>query len=120
MEGQPFSGANRYVLRFEKGKLPPVSNFWSVAAYDADTLQMLENPLHRYQIGTYDNIKAEADGSVTIYMQHDSPGKDKETNWLPAPAGSFFINMRVYGPASSIIALDWVPPGVRRVGEGAR
>lgn len=113
-EGKPLTGANRYVLRFAKGQLPPVNAFWSVTLYDADGF-VIENPIHRNQIGTYDNLKPDADGSVAIVIQRDSPGKDKEGNWLPAPAGPFNLTMRLYNPGPAALTLNWTPPAVERV-----
>ena len=113
-DGQPLNGANRYVVRFANGKLPPVNAFWSITLYDADGF-VIENSIQRYQIGTYDNLKPEADGSTAIYIQRDSPGKGKEGNWLPAPEGPFNLAMRLYNPAPAAITLDWTPPPVERL-----
>jgi hypothetical protein len=110
-DGKPLTGANRYVLRFKKGKLPPVSAFWSVTLYDAEGF-VIQNPIQRYQIGTYDNLKPDADGSTPIYIQRDSPGKDKESHWLPAPEGAFNLALRLYNPGSAAVTLDWTPPAV--------
>lgn len=113
-DGQPLTGTNRYVLRFAKGKLPPVNAFWSVTLYDAEGF-VIENPILRYQIGTYDNLKLDPDGSTAIYIQRDSPGKDKGGNWLPAPDGPFNLTMRLYNPRPEAITLDWTPPPVERL-----
>jgi hypothetical protein len=113
-DGKALTGTNRYVLRFAKGSLPPVNAFWAVTVYDADGI-VIENPIHRNQIGTYDNLKPDADGSVAIYIQRDSPGKDKEGNWLPAPDGPFNLTMRLYNPGPAAFPLDWTPPAVQRV-----
>ena len=111
-EGRPLTGANRYVLRFAKGQLPPANAFWSLTMYDADGFP-IDNPINRNQIGTYDTLAPDADGAVTIYIQHASPGSDKEGNWLPAPTGSFNVVLRLYSPASAARNLDWVPPAVQ-------
>ena len=85
IENQPLSGANKYVLRFEKDKMPPVSVFWNLSMYD-DKEFFIENDFKRYSIGsTTDGLKTDADGSITIYIQHENPGVDKQSNWLPAP-----------------------------------
>jgi hypothetical protein len=112
-EGRPLAGANRYVLRFGKGQLPPVNAFWSVTMYDADGFQ-IDNPINRCQIGSYDALAPDADGAVTIYIQHASPGKDKQSNWLPAPEGPFNLALRLYNPTSAAQTLDWVPPAVKK------
>ncbi len=87
--------------------------FWSVTMYDA-TGFMIDNPIHRSQLGTYDNLKPEADGSVVLYIQRESPGKDKEANWLPAAEGSFNVGLRMYNAGPAALTLDWVPPAVER------
>ncbi len=112
--GQPLTGVNRYVVRFTKGNLPPVTAFWSVTLYDAEGF-VIENPIQRYQIGTYNNLKPDADGSTVIYVQRDNPGKDKEGNWLPAPDGPFNLAMRLYNPGSGAVTLDWTPHAVERL-----
>jgi hypothetical protein len=112
--GQPLSGANRYLIRFPKGQLPPVNAFWSITMYNAKQA-FVQNPIGRYAIGDRDRLKTAPDGSVTIYVQHDSPGKDKESNWLPAPADSFNLFMRLYWPSQAIIDGTWKPPPVERI-----
>jgi hypothetical protein len=84
-DGQPMDGAHSYVLHFEKDELPPVEAFWSITMYDAEGFQVA-NPLERFAIGDRDDLTYNADGSLDIYMQHESPGDDKASNWLPAPA----------------------------------
>ena len=83
-EGRPLTGANRYVLHFPKTEIPPVGAFWSVTLYDKDGFPTT-NALNRNAIGDRDELKYNADGSLDLYLQHDSPGKDQESNWLPAP-----------------------------------
>ena len=112
-DGDPLNGEHDYTLRFEKGQLPPVDAFWSLTLYDAEGF-MLPN-VTRNQIGTYDELQSGGDGSVTIYIQHESPGKDKEGNWLPAPKDSFNLALRLYNPRTPALTLDWVPPAVERV-----
>lgn len=84
--GDPLEGSQRYTLRFEKFQLPPVNDFWSITLYRGDTLTLAENPIKRYSIGDRTpGLKFDDDGSLTIYVQKDSPGKDKESNWLAHP-----------------------------------
>ena len=120
-EGKAYDGANRYVLRFAKGQLPPVEGFWSLTMYDASYF-FVANPINRYSISARQNLKANPDGSVDLYIQKDSPGADKEPNWLPAPAGKFILMMRLYWPNESnpsIIDGTWTIPPVRKVGDRA-
>jgi hypothetical protein len=111
--GEPLTGANKYVLHFAKTEIPPVAAFWSVTLYDKDGFPTA-NALNRNAIGNRDDLKYNADGSLDIYFQHDSPGKDKESNWLPAPAGDFNLTMRLYAPKAEIIDGRWVPPGIKK------
>ncbi len=111
--GQPLTGAHRYTLTFAPGSLPPVNAFWSVALYDADEYA-IENPIDRTQIGTYNDLTPNPDGSVTIYIQHDPPDPDHQPNWLPAPDGPFNLTLRLYNPDPAALTLDWTPPGVQR------
>ena len=120
-EGKAYDGANRYVLRSAKGQLPPVEGFWSLTMYDASYF-FVANPINRYSISARQNLKANPDGSVDLYIQKDSPGADKEPNWLPAPAGKFILMMRLYWPNESnpsIIDGTWTIPPVRKVGDRA-
>jgi hypothetical protein len=113
--GDPLDGGQRYTLRFEKGQLPPVSDFWSITMYRGDTLTLAENPIKRYSIGDRTpGLKFADDGSLTIYIQKDSPGKDKESNWLPTPAGEFNLMCRFYGPQQAIIDGKYKLPPVKR------
>jgi hypothetical protein len=113
--GDPLDGAQRYTLRFEKGHLPPVSDFWSITMYRGDTLTLAENPINRYSIGDRTpGLKFADDGSLTIYIQKDSPGKDKEANWLPSPAGEFNLMCRAYGPQQALIVGNYKLPPVMR------
>ena len=113
-QGQPLTGANRYVIRFPKGQLPPVNAFWSITMYNAKQA-FVQNPIGRYAIGDRDQLTRDADGSVPIYVQHESPGKDKEANWLPAPADSFNLFMRLYWPKKEIVEGTWKMPPVEGV-----
>jgi hypothetical protein len=114
-DNEPFSGTNKYVLRFEKGQAPPVSLFWNMSMYD-DKQFFIDNDFNRYSIGsTTDGLKAEADGSITIYIQCDDPGPARRSNWLPAPRGSFNLTMRLYGPQTPILDGSYSLPAVKRV-----
>jgi hypothetical protein len=111
---QKYDGSKRYVMHFEKGKLPPVKGFWSLTMYDADYF-FVANPLNRYTLSERNNLKQNPDGSVDLYLQHDSPGPDRESNWLPAPAGPFILMLRMYWPkeqAPSILDGTWRVPRV--------
>ncbi len=114
-QGQPLSGANRYELRFDQDKLPPVAVFWNMSMYD-DKEFFIENEAGRYSIGsTTDGLATAEDGSITVYIQHDKPDADKVSNWLPAPDGSFNLTMRLYGSGSQILDGSYRLPGVKRV-----
>ena len=111
-----YSGANKYVMHFDKGGFPPVDGFWSITMYDKDYF-FVPNPINRYTVSSRNKFKANADGSVDLYIQHDSPGKDKEQNWLPAPTGEFVLMMRLYWPKEnppSILDGSWKPPEVKQ------
>ncbi len=114
-DGNPLVGGSRYVLRFTKGKLPPAGAFWSLTMYDADGFPVV-NPRNRYAIGDRDELAYNSDGSLEIYVQPESPGKDKETNWLPSlNSGALNITMRLYAPKAQALDGTWTPPPVRRV-----
>ena len=113
-DGKDYDGNNKYVIHFEKGQMPPVNGFWSLTMYDADRF-FVPNALNRYTLSQRDNLVANADGSVDIYLQADSPGKDKEANWLPAPKAKFSVMLRLYWPKDgpvSILDGTWKPPPV--------
>ena len=122
-EGQPLDGSkHNYTLTFPKDGLPPVNAFWSVTMYDGKTQLLIENPINRYLVNSpmLAGMKTNPDGSLTLYVQKDSPGKDKESNWLPAPDGQIYLVMRLYWPRTeppSILpagAGSWAPPAVTR------
>jgi hypothetical protein len=113
-DGKPIDGNNNYVMHFDKAALPPVDAFWSITMYDQEGFQVA-NPLNRFAIGDRDKLKYNADGSLDIYIQNASPGKDKESNWLPAPKGPLGITMRLYAPRVEILNGTWAPPGIKRV-----
>ncbi|WP_290706439.1 MULTISPECIES: DUF1254 domain-containing protein [Gordonia] len=112
---QKYSGANKYVLRF--AVMPPVKGFWSLTMYDKDYF-FVDNPLNRYTLSERNELKKNADGSVDLYLQANSPGKDKESNWLPAPEGDFVLMLRMYWPsptAPTILDGSWQIPAVKQV-----
>ena len=113
-EGRPFDGKNRYVLHFDKGKLPPVRAFWSVTAYDAEGY-FIPNVIDRVAIGDRDKLAVNSDGSLDLYLQAKLPGRDKEGNWLPVAKDPFNLLMRLYWPKSELLDGSWTPPPVRRV-----
>jgi hypothetical protein len=113
-DGQPFNGANKYVMHFDKGQTPPVDAFWSLTMYNQDGF-FIENPLNRYAIGNRSNLKTNADGSTDLYFQNTSPGKDKESNWLPCPPGQFNLMLRMYWPKQAMLNGSWTPPGVKKI-----
>jgi hypothetical protein len=105
-------------MRFAKGELPPVSGFWSVTMYDPHYF-FVANPINRYSISPRQNLKTNPDGSTDLYIQNQSPGADKESNWLPAPTDKFILMLRMYWPHEdppSIIDGTWTPPAARKVG----
>lgn len=117
-DGTAYDGAHKYVLHFPKGQLPPAKGFWSLTMYDAHYF-FVANPINRYSISARQDLKANPDGSVDLYIQHESPGADKEANWLPAPKDKFVLMMRLYWPsetAPSIIDGTWTPPAVTKAG----
>ena len=117
--GDKLTGAHKYTLTWAKGKTPPVNAFWSITMYMIDQgWWFVPNKLNKFTVSPRNHLKANADGSITLYFQKDSPGKDKESNWLPAPEGEFIPMLRMYWPkekASSILDGSWTPPKVQRV-----
>jgi len=113
--GTKLDGANRYVLHFAKDQIPPVDAFWSLTLYDKDSY-LVDNPLNRYALGDRSQCKFGDDGSLTLYIQCESPGADKENNWLPAPKeGAFKLALRLYFPQKQVTDGTWKPPSVERV-----
>jgi len=111
--GKSLNGANTYVIHFEKENLPPVNAFWSITLYDEQGYQVA-NSLNRFAISSWMPFKYNQDGSLDLYFQNISPGKDKEANWLPAPKDSFNLTMRLYAPKDAALIGKWNPPPVRR------
>ncbi|MGF6202800.1 DUF1254 domain-containing protein [Pseudomonas laurylsulfatiphila] len=110
--GKPLDGANKYVLHFSKGETPPVNAFWSITLYDPQGFQV-GNSLNRFAVSSWMPFKHNADGSLDLYFQNESPGKDLEANWLPAPKGSFNLTMRLYGPKAEALNGKWSPPAIK-------
>ena len=114
--GKPLSGNSSYLIHFEPGQTPPVDGFWSISMYNDKNI-FVDNPINRYSIGQYtEGLKNNTDGSLDIYIQHASPGADKESNWLPAPEGSFNMVLRTYLPQPQILNGTWQLPLVQKVG----
>jgi hypothetical protein len=114
---KPDCSKNSYTLTFAKHQLPPVNAFWSVTMYDGKTQLLIENPINRYLINSpmLPDLKKNSDGSLTLYLQKDSPDKDKESNWLPAPDGPIYVVMRLYWPKKEALSGEWKPPAVKVV-----
>ena len=115
--GNPLEGSNRYTLRFAAGELPPVDAFWSLTMYSLPESLLVANPLDRYLVNSpmLPKFKKDADGGLTLYLQNESPGKDLESNWLPAPKGPFMAVMRLYWPKESALNGTWTAPPLKRV-----
>ena len=114
-DGKPLDGANKYVLHFEKGKTPPADAFWSLTMYDGEGFQV-PNPINRFAIGDRDKLQYNEDGSLDIYVQPDSPGAEKESNWLPSPkSGPIGPTLRIYSPRTEALDGSWAPPPFKRV-----
>lgn len=110
-DGKILDGTKNWTMRFEPGQLPPVNNFWSISMYNLPERFLVENPINRYSIGSRTKgLKTAPDGSLTLYLQHENPGPDKESNWLPTPAAPFFFAGRFYGPKPEAIDGRWVTP----------
>ncbi|MGO4738977.1 DUF1254 domain-containing protein [Bosea sp. 2KB_26] len=121
--GEPLDGSrHKYTITFAPGQLPPVNAFWSVTMYDGKSQLLVKNPIDRYLINSpmLSAMKKDADGSLTLYIQKDSPGADKEANWLPAPDDTIYLVMRLYWPKPTPPSIlpagegTWRPPGVKR------
>jgi hypothetical protein len=119
--GEPLDGSkNNYTLTFPAGQLPPVNAFWSVTMYDGKSQLLIENPINRYLVNSpmLPNMKKNADGSLTLYVQNKSPGTDKESNWLPAPNDLIYLVMRLYWPKTEAPSIlppgegTWKPPAI--------
>lgn len=113
-EGEQLNGDNRYILHFNKNETPPVNGFWSITVYGPD-LFFYANPIKRYNLGSRNKFKYNEDGSLDIYFQHNTPGKDKESNWLPVPKGPFNLILRLYWPTDYFLNGKWQPPAVKKI-----
>jgi hypothetical protein len=120
-DGEPLDGSrHNYTLTFAAGQYPPVNAFWSVTMYDGKSQLLIKNPINRYLINSpmEPNLKKNADGSLTLYIQNKSPGKDRESNWLPAPNDTIYLVMRLYWPKETPPSIlpagegTWKPPGI--------
>jgi hypothetical protein len=114
-QAEPLNGSQRYTITFPAGEEPPVDAFWSITMYDYPDGFLIKNPIDRYSIGTYNDMERDKDGNLTIYIQHDSPGKKLESNWLPAPNEPFYLCLRLYNARSEALNFDWVPPAVKKM-----
>ncbi|HET9648947.1 MAG TPA: DUF1254 domain-containing protein [Microlunatus sp.] len=117
VDGAKLSPEGRYQLSFVAGELPPVDAFWSLAAYTAEDLNLIPNPVNRYAVGDHTpGLTRDADGGVTLYLQPDSPGNDQSSNWLPTSAEHpWFLIFRMYRPRQSVIDGTWRCPGLKRI-----
>jgi hypothetical protein len=114
--GKPLDGANKYTIHFDKAAIPPVNAFWSITLYDQEGYQVA-NSLNRFAVSSWMPFTYNQDGSLDLYFQNESPGADKEANWLPAPKGSFNLTMRLYAPKSEALTGKWNPPPVIKAQE---
>ena len=114
---QPLNGGTRYTLRFAPGQLPPVNAFWSLTMYEQPASLLVANPLNRYLLNStmLPQFNRDADGGLTLLIQHESPGKDQEANWLPAPAGPFSVIIRLYLPKTEALNGTWKAPPLQKV-----
>jgi hypothetical protein len=115
-DGEKLDGSHRYTLRFAQGQLPPVNAFWSLTMYELPEMLLVANPIDRYLLNStmLDDFVRDNDGGITIYIQHDSPGKDLESNWLPAPTSPFFIAVRLYWPKAEALDSTWKLPPLQK------
>lgn len=119
-DGQTLNGTNRYILRFAPDQLPPVNAFWSMTMYELPANVMTPNPINRYLLNSpmLPDFKKDADGNITFYIQHDTPGSHKEANWLPSPkSGPFSLYFRMYWPKQEVLDGKWTAPAIQRIKE---
>lgn len=116
-EGKPLDGSNKYTIHFDADKLPPVNSFWSLTMYEQPASLLVKNSINRYLVNStmMDQFKRDEKGGLTIYVQNESPGSDKEANWLPAPKGPFSMVMRLYWPKKEALNGEWTQPKIVRV-----
>jgi len=110
--GQKLDGVGRYTVHFAPGQLPPVNAFWSLTMYELPASLLVANPIDRYLLNSpmLPQFVKDPDGGLTLYVQNETPGKDKEPNWLPAPKGPFVVFMRLYWPKSEALDGVWKQP----------
>jgi hypothetical protein len=110
--GAPLTGSSKYTYRFPPGQLPPVNAFWSLTMYEMPASLLVANPINRYLINSpmLDTLAKDPDGGITLYIQNQSPGPGKESNWLPAPQGPFQMFARLYWPKDEALNGQWKPP----------
>jgi hypothetical protein len=115
--GERLTGANNYTMHFAPGELPPVNSFWSLTMYELPRSLLVANPLDRYLINSpmLPQLQKDADGGLTLYIQNESPGKEKESNWLPAPKGPFRMFLRPYWPKQEALDGEWTAPKLIKV-----
>lgn len=116
-EGNPLQGDLKYTIKFDKDQEPPAHGFWSLTMYELPSSLLVSNPLNRYLINSpmMPQLKKDADGGMTIYIQNTSPGKNQESNWLPAPKGQFMAVMRIYWPKEEPLNGTWKRPEMKKV-----
>ena len=113
-DNNPLTGKNKYLIHFAADQLPPVNAFWSITLYNAESF-LVKNSLNRYALGDRDPLYFNNDGLLDIFIQHESPGTEKESNWIPAPETEFNLSMRLYWPKQSVLDGMWQPPAIIRL-----
>jgi hypothetical protein len=116
-DGDMLNGANRYVLRFRSGQVPPANAFWSLTMYELPSSLLYANKINRYLINStmLDSLKRDPDGGYTLHIQNESPGAGRESNWLPCPEGPFWTTLRIYWPKVEALKGQWKQPPLQRV-----
>lgn len=116
-DGEKLDGSHQYALRFAPDNLPPVNAFWSLTMYELPESLLVDNPIYRYLLNSsmIEEFVRDNDGGITLYLQHEFPGEDKDPNWLPAPEGPFSLNLRLYWPKKGALDGTWNPPPLTRV-----
>ena len=117
-DGKPLDGANAYTIHFDKDQIPPAQAFWSITLYDNEGFQVA-NAINRFAVSSWMPFAYNADGSLDLYFQNESPGAGKEANWLPAPKGPYNLTMRLYAPKSDALTGKWNPPPVMKAAAAA-